>query len=160
MERNSNLSETGTMIEGDPIIEEVNSDVTSSKEVLEKEVGRKIRKKIASYMMVCRSRRLMEAQALSTLVKADNRASVKSLEMVNMHQGGKPSILGSILIDVLFNNCNKEHLIHIGSKSGLDSSKPFNPVYGMIDMQGEDKCPLILPYDHYFLESAGFGKPH
>lgn len=69
------------------------------------------------------------------MVEAENRAAIKSLENVDAHQEGN-STIGSALINVLFNSCSSDQLMHLGSKCGHNLAfASFNLVEVNVEME-------------------------
>lgn len=63
---------------------------------------------------------------------------MKSLELVeSTHQGGESSILGTTLVNILFNTCSRDHLIHLGTSCGLNLQPcgSFDPVVAMLTLE-------------------------
>lgn len=103
----------------------------------DKAAGGKTMKKILP-TVVRRSGRSLGSEASLTLEKANRRAAMKSLEIVDQfRQGGASSVLGSTLVDVLFDTCNRDHLIHLEDSCGMNlrSSTSFVPIEKMIHLE-------------------------
>lgn len=91
--------------------------------------GDRDKKKAALPATVRRSGRLISLGAINTFAKADMRAVVKSLEVIEAPQNGASNILGSTHVKILFDACSRDQLLHLGSQCGINlhsSSSSFD----------------------------------
>lgn len=77
----------------------------------------------------------MGADIVSTLVKAEDRAAIKSLEKVDTRHGRNSTILVSTLVNILFNTCSAYQLIQLGSECGLKLPSSFNAMEEIVEME-------------------------
>lgn len=80
----------------------------------------------------------MGSETVTTLEKANHRAAIKCLKRTEpVHQVGESSILGSILVTILFDKYSKDQLIRSCSDCdiNLDAFVSFDPIYKIFALE-------------------------